>query len=70
MLVKGKKHTSKGTFRGNLYANCADDDVSPTIKTDCDENKGTERKGLSGGGNKKAVRKKRRGNEKRAQVPF
>jgi hypothetical protein len=60
MLVKGKKHTSKWTFRGNLYANCADDDVSPTIKKDCDENKGTKRKGLSGGGNKKAVRNKKK----------
>jgi hypothetical protein len=59
MLVKGKKHTSKGNFRSNLSAKCAADDAGYLIKKDCDENKGTKRKGLSGGGNKKAVRNKK-----------
>jgi hypothetical protein len=59
-LVKGKKHTSKGNFRGDLYAKSGNHDVGDTIKSDCHENKGTKRKGQSGGNNKKAPRKKRR----------
>jgi hypothetical protein len=56
MLVKGKKHTSIGTFRGNLYAKSGIEDV----KKDCDENMGTKRKGLMAAATKRQLATKRR----------
>jgi hypothetical protein len=65
-LVKGKKHASKGSFRADIRAKSGKDDVSETIKKGGDENKGTKRKGLSGGGNKKAKAGPRKQKKKQA----